>query len=152
MPAINQQLLQELTPSYGRSSLQFFWWTDGRFFSFLQRKYWTRRPDEQGRQRKRQQKQSWNKKGQVFEGSKIGLLVVSNIFDFHPEYWGRFPFWLIFFSGFETTNLWQDRLASLPYGCPAGRDTDDRKLFCIPKPLSRKGGVYMRLGEELQLM
>lgn len=29
----------------------------------------------------------------------------------------------------------------------------DTKLFCIPKSLSRKGGVYARLGEEeLQLM
>ena len=28
----------------------------------------------------------------------------SNIFYFHPENWGRFPFWLIFFKGVETTN------------------------------------------------
>ena len=25
-------------------------------------------------------------------------------FYFHPENWGRFPFWLIFFKGVETTN------------------------------------------------
>jgi len=28
----------------------------------------------------------------------------SNIFHFHPENWGRFPFGLIFFKGVETTN------------------------------------------------
>ena len=28
----------------------------------------------------------------------------SNIFNFHPENWGRFSFWLIFFKGVETTN------------------------------------------------
>ena len=29
----------------------------------------------------------------------------SNIFwNFHPETWGRFPFWLLFFKGVETTN------------------------------------------------
>jgi len=26
------------------------------------------------------------------------------LFDIHPETWGRFPFWLIFFKGVETTN------------------------------------------------
>ena len=35
--------------------------------------------------------------------SPFGFLVVSNIFYFHP-YLGRFPFWLIFFKGVETTN------------------------------------------------
>ena len=28
----------------------------------------------------------------------------SNIFYVHPENWGRFPIWLIFFKGVETTN------------------------------------------------
>ena len=28
----------------------------------------------------------------------------SNIFHFHPEIWGRFPIWLIFFKRVETTN------------------------------------------------
>ena len=31
-------------------------------------------------------------------------VVVSSIFHVHPENWGRFPFWLIFFKGVETTN------------------------------------------------
>ena len=31
-------------------------------------------------------------------------VVVSKIFYFHPENWGRFPFWLIFFRWAETTN------------------------------------------------
>ena len=31
-------------------------------------------------------------------------VVVSNICYFHPENWGRFPVWLIFFKGVETTN------------------------------------------------
>ena len=31
-------------------------------------------------------------------------LVVSNSCCFHPENWGRFPIWLIFFKGVETTN------------------------------------------------
>jgi len=31
-------------------------------------------------------------------------VVVSNIVFFHPENWGRFPFWLIFFTWVETTN------------------------------------------------
>ena len=30
--------------------------------------------------------------------------MVSNIFYFHPENWGRFPFWLIFLRWVETTN------------------------------------------------
>ena len=30
--------------------------------------------------------------------------MVSNIFYFHPENWGRFPIWLIFFNWVETTN------------------------------------------------
>ena len=84
----------------------------------------------------RQQNQSWNQKGQVFEGSKLGFTVCN-------FWWLRFPW----------THLWQDRLASLPYGCPAGAVPADTKLFCMPKSLSRKGGVYTRLGEEeLQLM
>lgn len=102
VPAINQQLLQELTPSYGRSSLQFLKWTDGRFFFFA-----TEILDETTRLwggSGRQQKQSWNQKGQVFQGSKIGF----NVCNF---WWLPFPW----------THLWQDRLASLPYGCPAGR-------------------------------
>ena len=36
-------------------------------------------------------------------GTFLGL-VVSNVVYFHPENWGRFPFWLIFFKGVETTN------------------------------------------------
>ena len=30
--------------------------------------------------------------------------MVSNIFYFHPEIWGRFPFWLIFFRWVATTS------------------------------------------------
>ena len=33
-------------------------------------------------------------------------VVVSDIFYVHPETWGRFPFWLIFFNGVETTNYY----------------------------------------------
>ena len=36
-------------------------------------------------------------------GKKKNWVVVSNIFYFHPI-WGRFPIWLIFFKGVETTN------------------------------------------------
>ena len=33
----------------------------------------------------------------------VGWVVFSNIFYFHPENWGRFPFWLICFKGVGST-------------------------------------------------
>ena len=43
--------------------------------------------------------------------------MVSNIFYFHPENWGRFPFWLLFFKGVETTNQWiKTRFLCLHFG------------------------------------
>ena len=41
----------------------------------------------------------------LFWGTKQWkFVVVSNVFYVHPENWGRFPIWLIFFKWVETTN------------------------------------------------
>ena len=53
--------------------------------------------------------------GGPFGGIELDALLFGNfdqgggnsmIFYFHPENWGRFPFWLIFFRWVETTNQW----------------------------------------------
>ena len=41
--------------------------------------------------------------GSPFGGRKIWVVATQIFFYFHPENWGRFPFWLIFLKGVETT-------------------------------------------------
>ena len=65
----------------------------------------------------------------------ICWVVVSKIFYFHPENWGRFPFWLIFFRWVETTN--QNVFNhSLPYYGGTGNGVFTCAFLIIPQAVS----------------
>ena len=74
-------------------------------------------------------------------------LVVSNIFYFTPS-WGRFPIWLIFFKGVETTNwIGSDSAKSLQFYWP-----ESWSILCRASERNMFFGIFFGMPESSSLV